>query len=1041
MNIIKKLFNEKNDTYTDEIEFLDSVDFNSIKKIDSESFKSFNIDNIIIMIEQEKQFFYLRYSFNNNSLSSFIISIKVYDNNNNLIDRDDILCKKFENENKIPIHIEFNKIIEKTKYILIEATEIKNYEAFSTINIPKRNEINMKAKKEWKIQEYQNPHLFQIKDDGYYEILEQNQLGLNINELKKHNNEKKMHIFNSEKYQTENDNMLNAHYEFDKYSRIINYSIDDKSDIFSNYIIKLPNNKYVKVYDVLFKKNNKLFFEKEIHQNCFINYIFEDNRAELFAYLQLVDGIFFYSSIDGFFFIKDMEIEEVSKDYRKFIVRPINKNADISYIKNYTVQNITKENVMYSTFYLYNEELQIKKKYNNRMPNIYYYFTMDYSLASYILLYFARKELKITIQENIFIDDGTENYCITIEEDKMELLPTVLYLGERVASNRYNFRWNNSSIYNISCRTIISYLMNELNLTYRSERIDEIVHEISQRIKEKMNLSSDKDVAQFIYDNYVVYADITDNNINSIFSYYKLKYDSIILRNKYNELKEETNNLIDKKRRKWKNEYWLYLLVKKIYPDTEYQYKTEWLGPQSLDIYIPSLKVGIEYQGEQHFSSIDIFGGDDSLERNIKRDETKKYLCMINDVKLIHWSYEEILSTIVVEKKISNILNNNSKVIINYDLIDEFDNEEPGCVSTTSTEIKMDNINKFDKFIAFDVETTGLDSKRDRIIELGAVYFENGDKVSDFGTLVNPKVTIKKEASEINKITNEMIEKAPFEKEAYDELTNYWNQLFSGTIILCAHNAKFDIDFLSKTLRRLGYNAEIIYVDTLKLSRKLIKGLPNYKQTTVAEYFGITNIEEHRAVSDAEVCGKLFIKLLEMQDKIYSKTRRKIIQYDDNMNIINKFNSVSEAARTIGVNDKSIRLAATGQQKHAGGYIWKYENDDFEITRGQIKYENNSKAVIKYDQKMNAIGYYKSIGEASRETGINHRSISAAINGSQRTAGGYIWKLENEYQHTEQPIIIKTFPIEEKIKKEEKKSNENESAERKVKITHWYEVE
>ena len=52
----------------------------------------------------------------------------------------------------------------------------------------------------------------------------------------------------------------------------------------------------------------------------------------------------------------------------------------------------------------------------------------------------------------------------------------------------------------------------------------------------------------------------------------------------------------------------LFKVVKKEYPDALYQYHSEWLGRQSLDIYIPSLRIGIEYQGIQHYEAVDYFG-------------------------------------------------------------------------------------------------------------------------------------------------------------------------------------------------------------------------------------------------------------------------------------------------------------------------------------------------------------------------------------------------------------------------------------------------
>ena len=64
---------------------------------------------------------------------------------------------------------------------------------------------------------------------------------------------------------------------------------------------------------------------------------------------------------------------------------------------------------------------------------------------------------------------------------------------------------------------------------------------------------------------------------------------------------------------KWKSEQTLFALVKKEYPDALFQFRPRWLEPQNLDIYIPSINVGIEYQGIQHYKSIDFFGGEEAF--------------------------------------------------------------------------------------------------------------------------------------------------------------------------------------------------------------------------------------------------------------------------------------------------------------------------------------------------------------------------------------------------------------------------------------------
>jgi len=161
-----------------------------------------------------------------------------------------------------------------------------------------------------------------------------------------------------------------------------------------------------------------------------------------------------------------------------------------------------------------------------------------------------------------------------------------------------------------------------------------------------------------------------------------------------------------------------------------------------------------------------------------------------------------------------------------------------------------------ERYIAFDVETTGLSPYADRIIELGAVLFEKGVHVKKYGTLVNAKVSIPASATAINNISNEMIKNAPSEEVVYSSLIDFLGDALQEKTVICAHNAKFDLDFLSQTLMRLGYDANIYYVDTLSLSRNLIKGLENYKQDTVAAQFDIYNDNAHRAESDAEICGK-----------------------------------------------------------------------------------------------------------------------------------------------------------------------------------------
>ena len=90
---------------------------------------------------------------------------------------------------------------------------------------------------------------------------------------------------------------------------------------------------------------------------------------------------------------------------------------------------------------------------------------------------------------------------------------------------------------------------------------------------------------------------------------------------------------------KWKHELSLFHAVRGLYPDTLYQYRPDWLGRQSLDLYIPSLSTAIEYHGVQHYLPVEFFGGEEALSQRRDLDRVKKELCEANSVRLIEWPY------------------------------------------------------------------------------------------------------------------------------------------------------------------------------------------------------------------------------------------------------------------------------------------------------------------------------------------------------------------------------------------------------------------
>ena len=106
---------------------------------------------------------------------------------------------------------------------------------------------------------------------------------------------------------------------------------------------------------------------------------------------------------------------------------------------------------------------------------------------------------------------------------------------------------------------------------------------------------------------------------------------------------------------KWKSEQTLFTLVKKEYPDALFQFRPSWLEPQNLDIYIPRLNVGIEYQGIQHYECIDFFGGEEAFQHRKNLDARKETLCKTNGLKLILWPYTDEISIKNLKSKIMEV--------------------------------------------------------------------------------------------------------------------------------------------------------------------------------------------------------------------------------------------------------------------------------------------------------------------------------------------------------------------------------------------------
>ena len=162
-----------------------------------------------------------------------------------------------------------------------------------------------------------------------------------------------------------------------------------------------------------------------------------------------------------------------------------------------------------------------------------------------------------------------------------------------------------------------------------------------------------------------------------------------------------------------------------------------------------------------------------------------------------------------------------------------------------------------EEYIAFDLETTGLDKRTDQIIEIGAVLIRGGQVADTFSSFAQPGHPLSAKTVSLTSITDEMLLGAPSPEEAVEAFLDW-----AGNRPLVAHNAEFDVGFVREYCRRSGRPFDPLWTDTLILAQYLCPELNNHKLDTVASHLELPPFHHHRAFDDAEVCGQIFWHLL-----------------------------------------------------------------------------------------------------------------------------------------------------------------------------------
>lgn len=205
-----------------------------------------------------------------------------------------------------------------------------------------------------------------------------------------------------------------------------------------------------------------------------------------------------------------------------------------------------------------------------------------------------------------------------------------------------------------------------------------------------------------------------------------------------------------------------------------------------------------------------------------------------------------------------------------------------------------------DKYIVFDLETTGLSNITDNIIEIGAVKIEKGEITGTFSELIDPKMPIPENITRITGINDGMV----IGKPEIDIVLKDFVE-FCGEGVLVAHNADFDTGFIRTWSEKLQIDFEFSYIDTLAMSRAIMTHLKNHKLDTIANDLNVSLVNHHRAIDDATATAEIFLKFLEMLKikGLKSLNEMNDVYRDENIKNIRPVNVTVLAKNQAGLKD------------------------------------------------------------------------------------------------------------------------------------------
>ena len=179
-------------------------------------------------------------------------------------------------------------------------------------------------------------------------------------------------------------------------------------------------------------------------------------------------------------------------------------------------------------------------------------------------------------------------------------------------------------------------------------------------------------------------------------------------------------------------------------------------------------------------------------------------------------------------------------------------------------------------YCVLDLETTGFSATNDRITEIGIMKVKNKEVIDEFSCFVNPERHIPERVTEVTNISDDMVKDAETIEKVFPKMLEFLGD--QNETVIVAHNANFDVGFLKQNAKRLGYDFDYSYLDTLSLAKDLFPEYKKYKLGKIAENLGIKVEVAHRALDDVDTTVKVFNVMIDMLKKKGAKKLEDIDQ-------------------------------------------------------------------------------------------------------------------------------------------------------------------